>query len=249
MKNCKKMIVLMFALVLVFTISAQAGSEGRKGYRTYEFPDLNVAVEIPGSLHAATRSTTSSDPVFGLLDISSEELKMNFSIQNIYLEVFPEDISYEIILSGAPAPAGAKDFDTLSESEIMDTVTEKNKDASYRIESINGTKYLVTHLNAPETADFSTRSAYVLKYATVSRGRSVSFTLQSKKEPSEDVSRIYQDMLRSVQYREIKASFLNNPGLMELASTFLGLCIVIGILGVILLCLQRLDKKPRRPDA
>lgn len=241
MKKCKKIFLLMISFVLAFTVNVGAETQAQGEGRTYEIPDLDVALEIPDFLYGATRASTSADPALNLLDISLEELKMSFSMHDIYLEAFPENLSYEIVLSGTQAPEDAKDFNGLSEAEILETVTEKNKDASYHVESINGNQYLVTSL----TVSDNIKEAYILKYTTVRQGKSISLTLQSQQTPTPEISRIYQDVLGSLQYREIKDSLANHPAVAELSTTLLGMAVVIGILGIVLFAFLRLEKKSK----
>lgn len=241
-KNMKKMISGLFftlSFMLVFLTTVQAA------LKSYAFSDLDVALQVPDSLYVATRTTTSADPILNLMNISLEELKMSLSINNIYLEAFPEDLAYEIVLTGNASAAGAKDFNSLSEADILASITEKNKDASYSVESINGNQYLVTRLVVPD----SVNTAYILKYTTVWQGKTISLTLQSGQPHTEEMSGIYNDVLRSMEYKTIRASLAENPLFTELSGVLFGIVITIAILGIILWGFLRLDRKSKAPKS
>ncbi|MGN0480822.1 MAG: hypothetical protein ACI4EV_04565, partial [Lachnospiraceae bacterium] len=108
----RKFITFMTSLVLCVTMMSSLCFAAVK---EYTFSDLNTAVNINSDLFVVTRATTSSDPALSILGVSIEELHVMLETNNVYLEAFPEDMSFEIVLAGGEARDDAKDFSTLSD--------------------------------------------------------------------------------------------------------------------------------------
>lgn len=226
--------------------------------REFAFSDLNTALCINSDLYTVTRTTVSSDPALTILDVSVEELKVMLETNNVYLEAFPEDLSYEIVLSGGNA-GNAKDFSALTDEEILAAAREggaseassdtlegdgekkdnDSKEASYSIETVNGIKYLVSEITSQEAGNFY----YVYRYSTVHGGIATALTLQAESKPDDKALSYFKEAVASMEHKEVKASLTQNAYFTELTSTIIGIVLVVGILGIILFLFIRADNK------
>ncbi len=230
--------------------------------REFAFSDLNTTLRINSDLYTVTRTTVSSDPALTILDVSVEELKVMLETNNVYLEAFPEDLSYEIVLSGGNA-GSAKDFSDLTDEEILaaakedetsetssQSASEENvkkdangtKEASYRIETVNGVKYLVSEITSQEAGNFY----YVYRYSTVHDKTATALTLQAEAKPDDKAISYFKEAVASMEHKEVKASLTQNAYFTELTSTLIGIVLVVGILGIILFLFIRADNKSHR---
>ena len=209
--------------------------------KEYTFSDLNTSVKINSDLFVVTRATTSSDPALGILDVSIEELHVMLETNNVYLEAFPEDMSFEIVLAGGAARDDAKDFSALGDEEIINSI-EHTDNGKYSVETINNIRYLVAEVSSDEPGN----AYYVYKYTTVDKGIATTLSLQSEKKPDNETLLYFKEAVGSLERREIKSSLTENPYFTELATTIMGMAVVIGGLGFILFIFIRVDKNNRK---
>lgn len=231
------------ALLLASTISCIAATN------TYSTSDLDIIVEVPTDLKVITRAVTSADPNLSLLNADAEELKILFSKYNIYMEMFPEDISYEIVISGNTTEdkgflelnnsefnEGLNSYKENIESSQESTVTEyksysNDKARFYMISSIN---------KSPET------TTYVDIYYTVMRGKAITFTMQSTKELSAQAKDMLKTVIDNTTFTEVKASLSESSTFNEIIGTVYALLIPIVILAAIIGIVEYANVKAKK---
>lgn len=229
--------------------------------KEYAFSELNVALKINDNLYTVTRATTSADPALSILDTSVEQLKIMLEANNIYLEAFPEDLSYEIVLSGGSAD-NAKSYNDMTDEEIIALAKEKEniqasenasrneengisdsadntRNADYSVKTVNNVKYLVSEISSQKSGDFY----YIYRYSTVCSGTATSLTLQSGEKPDDAAFANFNEALTSMEHKDIASSLSENPYFADLMGNLLRLVIAIGLLLLILFLFIRVDRK------
>lgn len=236
----RKMIAMITSMLLIVSMLSTICLAATK---EYSISDLNTVINLNSGLFVVTRSTTSADPALAILDVSIEQLHVMLETNNVYLEAFPEDMSFEIVLAGGEAAEDAKNFADLTDDEIINSL-EHNENGKYSVETINGIKYLVSEVSSEEPNN----SYYTYKYTTVDKNIATNLTLQAESKPSGEVMLYFKETVNSMTRKDLKPSITENPYFMELGSTILGMTVVIGGLALILFLLIRLDKKNRKTN-
>ena len=232
----------ILALSLVFTLMFTTICFAADKQKEFRFSDLDVIITVPSGLYTATRATTSSDPVIEMLELSdAAELRASLESNFIYLEVFPQDKSYEILLQGFSNADEVKDFNDLSDEEIIKYANEQslNNNASFEIQTINNVKYLVTKTFVQEALN----KVYATKYTTIKNKKTITLILQSKEEQNGTMKEQFDSMLNSIKFEKVDASLSENPFFTEIFNSVAAYLIFFAILGIILFFVVRVDKK------
>lgn len=237
----KRIMAVICAAIVSISIIANISCLAYAAVRQFNFSEIGTAVSINSDLYAVTPSTTSADSALGILDVSVEELQVMLKTNNIYLEAFPEDMSFEILLTGKKVSDDVSDYSIMTDAEILNSV-EHNSNGKYSIETINGIKYLVSEVSSDEPNN----TYYTYKYTTIDRKIATTLSLQAEKKPGNEVLLYFKEAANSLERKEIKSSITENLYFTELATTFAGVLIVIGGLGLILFLFIRMDKKSRK---
>ena len=174
---------------LLFSFSCAAA----ENTTTYRFSDINLEVQVPSELIGFTRSVTSNNAYLDLIGTDDvEELRSLMVVNHVYLEAVPQDVRYELIISGKEAGSASTDFTELSDTDLdslfneylqksdaidNESVTE-NITAS-AIEHVNGIPYFVTGVKSVANNQVT---VYMKKYYTVMQGNAISFFIQSNGE-------------------------------------------------------------------
>lgn len=222
--------------------------------KEYSFSALNTQVNIPSELSVFTRSVTSADPGLDLIDTTADKLHVMFEQYNIYLEAFPSDVSYEIVVSGNDAPEDAKNFNEIGNSLLNEQLQDyKAKCEAVDTDEINDvTTYKNNTTNYFQT-DFKSVSngvtVYVRKYYTIMQGKEISFTIQSngKELTDEQISQL-QEIVDGAQFKEIKESITESPIFTEITGYLIGILITVAVLGGLVYVVNKSNKKQKRDE-
>jgi len=230
---------------MIFSVTSTAFAEDKE----YKISAINLIVTVTEPLNVLTRGVSESNPALDILDTDAVTMQNSFVQNNIYLDVFPDDLSYEILVSATEL--GNKDnagFDTLTDTELEEFMNRLSGDfASNENEELlfmelyenDVTKYI--HLSTHFTLDDT--SVYTERYYTVMNGFNYYFTLQTDNmEISSELSSILTSMVNSAQYTEVKSSLTESGLFNEVYEMFMGFGLTVLILGTILFMVTRKPK-------
>lgn len=231
---------------MIFSVTVTALAEDKE----YKISAINLIVTVAEDLNVLTRGVSESNPALEILDTNAVTLQNSFVQNNIYLDVFPDDLSYEILVTATELEnkenAG---FDTLTDDELkefMNRLSEEFAESdneellSMDIYENNLTKYI--HLSTHFTSDDV--SVYTERYYTIMNGFNYYFTLQTNDlEISSELSSILTAMVSSAQYTEVKSSLSESGLFNEVYEMLMGFGLTVLILGTILFMITRKPKK------
>lgn len=239
----KKPLLLLLTTFLTMSIFITAFAAGT----TQKISAINVVLTVPEGLYSLTRNVSAGNKALEILDAEPEELLGIYQQKGIYLDIFPADLSYEIVL--AAAAVEDEDFKILSEEEVMDyanSLAAQYESMEYEtLLSVsqytgNGTPYLVTS----SFYEDSIVSSYAVKYYTVVNGIGYNYILQTNgTELTEEITAVITSILDSAEYREVKASLNESPFFMTILETLIGGGLTIGALVLVLWLLTKSTKK------
>ena len=236
-----------FLLTVTFIVSGACASYAAE--KKYSFSDLDIEIEVPNELAVFTRNVTSADNNLQLIDATSDELLVMFEQHDIYLEAFPKNVLYEIVVSGKPVSADVKDLDKLSDTErnqglqayrekcesvgtdeIFDVTTYKNNSTIFYVANFKTVSNDVT--------------VFTKKYYTVMQGKEVNFTIQSKDIAVTDIeaSQI-KAIVDSTVFKQIDSSIFDSPIFTEISGYLFGLFVSVAVLFAIILVVKKSTKK------
>lgn len=213
----------------------------------YPISDINVIVDTPADLYTLTRNVSKGNRGVEILDTEPEKLYAVYQQRHIYLDVFPEDLSYEILLTavGSNEPDSA----ALSEEELQayaDSVKsmydqyESEEFMGVTTYSHNGINYTVT-LGRHMEEIFS---AYTVDYQTIKNGIKYDYILQTNNiEPNDEILGKLLYIIDSANYTPVKASITESPFFTLIKEYVIGGGITIGILFLIIYLVNRSSKK------
>lgn len=93
MKRTVKSALALLLAVLLLCRSALAGSAG-----TYTVDELYMELTVPEGYYVFDVHTVEKDPNLPSLGIDGAQMAQNLKAQNIYLDIVPEDLSWELCL-------------------------------------------------------------------------------------------------------------------------------------------------------
>lgn len=248
MKN--KLFMLFTSVLISVLLYEPAFAEDKE----YKISAINLIISVQDDFNVLTRGVSESNPALEILGTNAVTMQNTFIKNNIYLDVFPDDLSYEILVTCVPlADKENAGFDTLETSAIQEYMEQLSAEfaASENTELLfmdlyenETTKYI--HAGTHNVTEVSSRdvSVYTERYYTVMNGFNYYFTLQTNDiEIDSELSSILTAMVNSAQYTEVKSSLSESGLFNEMFETFVGFGLTILILGTILFMLTR---KPRR---
>lgn len=241
----KKILSLLCIMMLIMQVTIIAYGATNE----YRFSAIDLIVQVPDTLNVLTQNVSDGNPVLQKLDADATKIRNSYIQQNIYLDLFPDDLSYEIIVKATPinssnyvdfAHLNSKDFEDYCER--MTTKYQENPDDELIDISIyenETTKYVKTNLHNTQNHT----STYIQEYYTVMNGYNYFFRIQSNGvEVSDSLAVEFQSIVDSAQFTEVKASLWESNIFMSLFETFSGFAITFVILGVILFLVTRKPK-------
>ena len=224
----------------------------------YKFSDISLTVVVPSELACLTRSTTNNNSYVskvGADDVAPLQSLMRTN--NVYLEAVPDDVSYEIAISGKKVSADKlKNFTDMSDEELeevynqyVETCTnidnnniEETVTAS-KIETINDQPYFVIDVTSISSKKVT---VYVKKYYTVSQGIAYTYQLQSNgNEINDGMSSNLEFIVNSAKYQKVKKSIWENGTFTELLSSIITIAAPIALLAIIFYFLNRAARKSK----
>ena len=245
-KNLKR----LFCFLLTATFIVGGACLSYASSRTFSFSDLDIAIDVPSELAVFTRNVTSADKSLELIQTTSDELLVMFQEYGIYLEAFPTDVSYELVVTGKAVSEDIKDLNTLSDAELKQGLqTYREKCESVTTDEIIDIKTYKNNSTIFYQANFKTVTenvtVYVEKYYTVMQGKELNFTVQSKDVAVTDVQASQlKAVVDSTVYKQVNPSIFESPIFTELSGYLLGLLLTVGVLGgIILLVIKSSNKK------
>lgn len=229
---------------------------------TYNLSDLDVAVTVTEDLVGFTQNMTSNNSYLDKIGASDvEEVRAALQLNNIYLELIPKegDVDYEILVSGKNAPAGASDFNKISQSELQEYFNEYIESAKNLKEStdvvtetitssgivqVNNVNYFMTEVTS---VSGNLVTVYLKKYYTIMQGKAVVFTLQTNQQAiTDEMDKMLTDIINTADYKPIKKTIMDNPFFVEIMTSFLSLLLFVGVLALILFLMLRAGKNKKR---
>jgi cell division protein FtsL len=241
-------------MALLFSFSCAAA----ENTTTYRFSDINLEVQVPSELIGFTRSVTSNNAYLDLIGTDDvEELRSLMVVNHVYLEAVPQDVRYELIISGKEAGSASTDFTELSDTDLdslfneylqksdaidNESVTE-NITAS-AIEHVNGIPYFVTSVKSVANNQVT---VYMKKYYTVMQGNAISFFIQSNGEEIDSATaQLLTEVVTSAQYKTIHKSILENAFFTEILASVVTLAVPILLLALIVYLVEKSKKKTKK---
>lgn len=217
--------------------------------KEYAISAIDLKVNVPTDLYVLTRNVSTGSKALELLQADAVSLQNSYIQNNVYLNAFPEELNYEIIVSStAINNSSAVNFNELPMTEF-DEYTKRIREefeASQHdellelsiYENANG-RYVFTstHSNLNDT------STYVVRYYTVMNGHNYNYTLQTDgTEIDEAMLAKITSIVDSAQYEKVRASITESALFMELWETFVGFGITVLVLGIIIFLMIRSTK-------
>ena len=115
MKN--KLLMLLTAALISVLITIPAFAEENE----YKFSAINLIISVQEDFNVLTRSVSESNPALEILGTNAITMQNSFIQNNIYLNAFPDDLSYEILVTCVPlANKENAGFDTLEASALQE---------------------------------------------------------------------------------------------------------------------------------
>ncbi len=248
MKN--KLLMLLTAALISVLITIPAFAEENE----YKFSAINLIISVQEDFNVLTRSVSESNPALEILGTNAITMQNSFIQNNIYLNAFPDDLSYEILVTCVPlANKENAGFDTLEASALQEYMERLNAEfaAAENTELLfidlyenDTTKYIHTVTHSVTEVSQREVSVYSERYYTVMNGFNYYFTLQTNDmEIDSALSAILTDMVNGAQYTTVKSSLSESGLFNEMFETFVGFGLTVLILGTVLFMITR---KPKR---
>lgn len=240
----KKKALCIFTIIMIFIQSIPVFAA------TVSVSDIDFTITVPDNLITATRNVSEGSRIVDLLGTDSAMLQTFYQQNNIYIDIIPEDVSYEILVTASPAE-GIPDFSECAQDVLQgyidnmydtyaNVTTEDIEDISLYQNST--TSYIVTksHSIADEI------SVYIEKYYTVVNGMCYYITLQTNDFVIDDeLSSMLKNMVDTISYADVKASITESPYFTELSEILIGGGLSIAVLLVILIIKDFSTRKPK----
>ncbi len=258
----KKIQCLALSVFMSASMCITSMADTNSDMYTYNLSDLDVAVTVTEDLVGFTQNMTSNNSYLDKIGASDvEEVRAALQLNNIYLELIPKegDVNYEILVSGKNAPAGASDFNKISQSELQEYFNEYIESAKNLKEStdvvtetitssgivqINNVNYFMTEVTS---VSGNLVTVYLKKYYTIMQGKAVVFTLQTNQQAiTDEMDKMLTDIINTVDYKPIKKTIMDNPFFVEIMTSFLSLLLFVGVLALILFLMLRAGKNKKR---
>lgn len=235
--------ILLLSIIFSLSITIMAYAAGTQ----YKISDINVILTVPEGLYSLTRNVSEGNIAVEILDAKPEELYALYQHKGIYLNAFPEDLSYEIIL--VASKTDEDDFMAMTDDELKEfensLIKEYETMENEALLSVsqytgNGTDYIVTSSYYKDNYV----SSYAIKYSTVKNNTNYSYILQTNDtELSDEHISILNSLIDSAEYTYVRSSVTESPIFTTIMEKLIGGGLTIVILSAILFLLTRSTKK------
>jgi len=247
-----KILKRLFCSLLTATFIIGGACVSYAAAKTYSFSDLDIEIQVPSELAVFTRNVTSADKNLDLINTTSDELLVMMEQYGIYLEAFPTNVSYELVVSGKAVSQDVKDFNTLSDSELNQGLqTYKEKCESVGTDEIIDVTTYKNNKTIFYVTNFKTVSnevtVYAQKYYTVMQGKELNFTIQSKDTAVTDIQASQlKAVVDSTVYKQVNPTIFESPIFTELSGYLIGFLVtVVVLLGIILIVVKSTKKQKK----
>ena len=252
----KKAVALISACAMIATSVIPALAAGNTS--DYKLADINLQVSVPNDLVVFTRNVTSNNAYLDLVGTDDvEELRSLMNTNNIYLEIIPKDVAYEILVSGKKADSSSKNFNELSDTELTALFNEyvsscdniSNSSVTENVLSSQITKEGdVTYFEVDvKSVSNNSVTVYLKKYYTVMMGQSITYSMQvNGKEVSDEQAAVLKDIVSTAQYKEIKKSIFDNSYMAEITSSVITVVVPIAILALVVFLVNKATHKTKK---
>lgn len=248
MKN--HLLTLLAAALISVLINVSVLAEDKE----YKISAIDLIISVQEDLNVLTRGVSESNPALEILGTNAVTMQNTFIQNNIYLDVFPDDLSYEILVTCIPlANKENEGFDTLEAAALQEYMQQLSAefDAAENTELLfmdlyenDTTKYIHTGTHTVTQVSSRDVSVYTERYYTVMNGSNYYFTLQTNDiEIDSELSSILTDMVNGAQYTKVKSSLSESGLFNEIFEMFVGFGLTVFILGTVLFMISR---KPKR---
>lgn len=194
-------------IVLEEELAALAQAEPRT-YVEYAIADLNLNISVPSDWTTVTRTIQEGDPALDMFGMTAEEVKQTLIGNDIYLDSFSDNSTYEIDISMLDAK-GDTDFNDMSEEELKETAeryfeadeaqSTDTTHTGYSIYTHPQTKFIVLDYKQNDGEDERYGQLYLTKY----NGQTISIVLQSNDiELSDSAKLICKKVVDSITFLE-----------------------------------------------
>lgn len=236
------------ALSLSLTVCAFAND------KEFKISAINLIVDVTDELNVITRNVANGDEELDILQADAIELQNSFIQNNVYLNAFPDDLSYEIIISSTQIHSSepTSDFATLAIEDFDDYISSvENEFLANGTDELldigiytNDTSKYVKTISHSTTND---NSIYVLKYYTVMNGFNYNYIMQTNDlEINPELTDTLLSIVDSAQYTQVQSSITESGLFMEIYQTFIGFGLTVLILGAIMFFVLKSTKKPQK---
>lgn len=237
---------LLTTMITLFTTVFVYAAENE-----YAISAIDLIVNVSDELNVLTRNVSEGHPALQILEgANAVDLRNSFIQNNIYLNAFPDDLKYEIIITATNVNNdSAKNFSELENNEFeayCKQLTESFESSEHEelldisIYENDTTKYVVTHTHNTN----NNISVYAKRYYTVMNGFNYNYILQTDDiEITSELEENFLEIINSANYTKVDASITESGIFMEMYETFIGFGLTVLILGTILFLSTRPTKK------
>lgn len=236
-------LILLFTTIMIMSISITAYAKDT----TQKISAINVSVTVPDGLYYLTRNVSEGNRAVEILDASPEELYAVYQQKGIYLDIFPEDIAYEIVLCANKTT----DSNTTKMTDEELTAYENNLKKEY--ENMEHEELLYVSQYSAASADYIVTSSYysddnvttyATKYYTVKDGFAYNYILQTNgTETTDEQINVLNSIVGSAQYEKLHSSITESPVYSLVMEYIIGGGISVAALLAIAYLLNRSAKK------
>lgn len=243
----KKRLSLLLAVFLLLNLGAlPAAAAGQ----TYELPELYLTLEVPEDFLVFTRDMSEEDTALLAMGMSPEELREDFTKNNVYMNAMSLSPLYEIIVTMQEYEGSQEifDFTALGErklGEMADLLLQGEAGQgkgliydTYRIETVGPATFMVLDLH--QEAGGST--IYGRQYYTIFNGQAINLTLQSYTGPvSDEMGQALREVVSSVKFTTV----LENPNPPGISFKWImaGLTLAAAVIGIGMVAASKYKQK------
>lgn len=242
----KKLITILLTSMIILTTTVTALCATKE----YKISAINLILNVSDELYAVTRNVSTGSPALDILKTDAIKLQNLYLQNDIYLDVFPEDLSYEILVTAVAANSQVADYNIASDDYFTDYMEQirngynSEDDILIDISLYENatTKYIHTYSHNKK----SDISVYVSKYHTVMNGFSYDFIIQTNDieiNENDKMNQQFLEIIDSAQFTQVKSSITESSIFMEMYETFIGFGLTVLILGVIIFLMSGKSKK------
>lgn len=237
-------------LTAMIMLSMTVLTSAAAAYSEYKISAIDLTLNVSDELNVLTRSVSESHPALEILETDAVTLRNTYSYNNIYLNAFPDDLTYEILVTSTEInnteAVNFSDMDNSQFDEYCKTLedayasNENEELLELSIYENDTTKYVCTYTHST----LENVSVYAKRYYTVMNGFNYNFIIQTDDmEITPAIEEEFLSIINSAVYAPLKGSITESGLFMDMFETFVGFGLTVLILGTIIFLLNRKPKK------